>query len=169
MTLASLSLGFPHGCREKAPPFWRNGLEYVLINLVPIAAATAAAFAFGAGWYRLFSAPFMDASGLTKERIKSVKRPWLIFLVAVLAEFWIAAVMAGALILAPPEAGEWTMTFGTALILWSSFVMPTMIVNHRYQMLPWKLTLIDGGHWLGVFLLQVAVLQALGLEAPPGA
>ncbi|MCQ8185907.1 DUF1761 domain-containing protein [Parvularcula maris] len=144
-------------------------MEYIILNLLPIAAATAASFAFGAGWYMLLSKPWMGAAGLTEDRIKGAKRPWLPFLIAFLAEFWIAAVMAGALILAPPEAGAWTMAFGTALILWSSFVMPTMIVNHRYQMLPWRLTFIDGGHWLGVFLLQVAVLQGLGLKAPPGA
>jgi hypothetical protein len=143
-------------------------LEYIAINIVPILAATIIAFVFGAAWYRLLSGPWMKAAGLTKEKIAASGRPGAAYIVAFLAEFWIAAVLAGALILAPPEAAPWTMAIGTALILWSSFVMPTMIVSHRYQKQPWRLTLLDGGHWLGVFLLQAAVLQGLGLEAPPG-
>jgi hypothetical protein len=143
-------------------------LDYIWLNILPIGAATFGSFVFGVGWYMMFTVPWMKAAGLTGEKSQRAKRPWLPFLIAVIAEFWIAAVMAGALILAPPEAGAWTMAFGTALILWSSFVMPTMIVNHRYRMLPWRLTFIDGGHWLGVFLLQVVVMQGFGLT-PPGA
>ena len=37
-------------------------------------------------------------------------------------------------------------------------VMTTQIVNHRFQGLSWNLTLIDGGHWLGVLLVQGIVI-----------
>jgi len=33
-----------------------------------------------------------------------------------------------------------------------------MAVNHRFQGKGWDLTLIDGGYWLVVFLLQGAIL-----------
>lgn len=143
---------------------------YVVLNFWQILAATVACFAFGAAYYTALGKPWMNAAGLTEEKIRGEggKPSPLPYVIAFLAELWVAAIVAGALILAPEEAGEWTMAIGTALILWIGFVMPTMLVNHRYERRPWSLTLIDGGHWLGVFLIQVIVLQLLGLTPPPG-
>jgi hypothetical protein len=39
----------------------------------------------------------------------------------------------------------------------------TMAVNHRYQAYGWDLTLIDGGHWLGVALIMGAVIGWWGV------
>jgi hypothetical protein len=36
--------------------------------------------------------------------------------------------------------------------------MTSLIVNHAFQGAKRMLTLIDGGHWLGVLLIQSAVL-----------
>lgn len=138
---------------------------YIIQNILPILAATIAAFAFGAGYYMTLGKPWMAAAGLTEEKVKSSPSS-MPFIIAFIAEFWMAAILAGALILAPAEAGKWTMAIGTALIIWIGFVIPTMTVNHRYQMLPWRLTLIDGGHWLGVMMVQVIVLSLIGLTPP---
>lgn len=139
---------------------------YIWLNIVPILLATAAAFAFGAGYYTLLGKPWMAAASLDAKSIKPT--PWP-FIIAFVAEFWIASIQAGALIVAPAFDSPWTMAIGTAIILWLSFVMPTMLVNHQYEGRPLSLTLINGGHWLGVFLIQVIVLQAMGLVPPPGA
>ena len=142
---------------------------YIVINFLPILAATAAAFAFGALYYGLLGRPWMAAAEITEDDVKGPSgkpSPWP-FVIAFLAELWIASIMAGALILAPPEAGAWTMAFGTAFILWVGFVLPVMLVNHRYERRPLLLTAINSGHWLGVFLVQVSVLQAMGLQPPP--
>ena len=87
-------------------------------------------------------------------------------LVVFVAEFWMAAILAGALILAPVEAGGWTIAFGTAFIIWIGFVLPAIVVNHRYRPLPWRATMIDAGHWLGAMLLLALVLRLIGVEAP---
>jgi hypothetical protein len=42
--------------------------------------------------------------------------------------------------------------------LWLGFVITTMAVNHAFQGERPSLTLIDGGHWLGVLLIQGAIL-----------
>ncbi|MEO1656421.1 MAG: DUF1761 domain-containing protein [Pseudomonadota bacterium] len=137
---------------------------YIVINVLPILAATAAAFVFGAVYYGVLGQPWMAAAGLTDQDVKNPS-PWP-FVIAFIAEFWVASIMAGALILAPPEAGAWTMAFGTAFILWIGFVLPVMLVNHRYEGRSLALTAINSGHWLGVFLVQVSVLQAIGLQPP---
>ena len=141
---------------------------YIVQNFWPILAATVVGYAFGAAYYMALAKPWMAAASLSEDDIKSTKNgpAWLPYALAFVAEFWIAAIMAGALILTPEEAGEWSMALGTAFILWIGFVFPTIMVNHRYGMRPWSLTFIDTGHWLGVFVLQVIVLQLLGLSAP---
>ena len=44
-------------------------------------------------------------------------------------EAWFAAILAGALIVAPAKADVWTMTIGTALIIWGGFVAPITLVT----------------------------------------
>ncbi|NNU17659.1 DUF1761 domain-containing protein [Parvularcula sp. ZS-1/3] len=146
-------------------------MVYILLNFGAILAATVAGYAFGAGYYMALAKPWMAATGINERDIKerSGLAAALPYLVAFIAEFWIAAIIVGALILAPEEAGEWTMALGTAFILWIGFVFPTMAVNDRYSLRPWSQTLINGGHWLGVFVIQVVVMQLMGLTPPPSA
>jgi hypothetical protein len=51
----------------------------------------------------------------------------------------------------------------TGLFLWVGFVITTMAVNHAFQGAKPMLTLIDGGHWLGVLLLQGLMLGWIGV------
>ena len=141
-------------------------MTYILLNFVPILVATAAGFAFGALWYLALAGPWRRAVGLTASQAREAPR-W-IYAVAFLCEFWIASILAGAIILAPPEAGAWTMAIGSAVVIWIGFVLPTMAVNNLYGLRPRALLLIDAAHWLGVFVVQVAVMQAWGLVAPTG-
>lgn len=144
-------------------------MTYILDNLWPILVATMASFAFGALYYGLLAKPWMAAAGLTVERIKAAgSATYASYAISFAAEFWIACILAGAIILAPPEAGPWTMAIGSAVVIWIGFVLPTILVNNRYGMRPFRLTVIDAGHWLGVFLVQVIVMQAWGLVAPAG-
>jgi hypothetical protein len=46
----------------------------------------------------------------------------------------------------------------SGFFLWLGFVITTMAVNHAFQGERRRLTLIDGGHWLGVLLIQGAIL-----------
>ena len=142
-------------------------MSYIGLNFWAILAGTVAGFAFGALWYGLLARPWMRAVGITREQVTQAGRAttWS-YLISFAAEFWIACILAGALILAPPEAGPWTMALGSAVIIWVGFVAPTILVNQRYAMRPFAQTVIDAGHWLGVFLVQVIVMQAWGLAAP---
>ena len=50
----------------------------------------------------------------------------------------------------------------TAVFVWLGFVATTQTVNHGYQGHRWALTVIDAAHWLGVLLLQGAIIGAFG-------
>ena len=52
----------------------------------------------------------------------------------------------------------------SALFLWFGFVMTTMVVNYAFHGARQSLTLIDGGHWLGVLVIQGAILGWWGVR-----
>ncbi len=134
---------------------------YIVINVLAIAAATVAGLAFGLVYHR----------GLTRISRSPAAAPSgkVLPLVALagIAEFWFASILAGALILAPPEAGRWTMALGTAVVVWIGFVAPVLLVTHRYRGLSSRTAFSDSGHWLGVMIIQAFVLQWIGLQPPP--
>ena len=88
--------------------------------------------------------------------------------VVFLAELWLCAILAGALILAPPKGGIWTMTLGSAFVIWIGFVLPTIVAGYRSRGLGWRVIGSDCGQALGVMLVQAAVLRLIGLVAPAG-
>ena len=136
-------------------------MGYILTNAGPILAAALAALAFGAAWYGLLGRLRASAARLTDEE----RRPSpLLYPFVFLCEAWVAAILAGALILAPVEAGRWTVALGSAFIIWVGFVLPVIAATYRHRQLPWRLIAIDAGHWLGVMLLMAAVLRAIGVE-----
>lgn len=126
---------------------------YIWLNVVPIALATLVGLAIGLVWLR--------ASDI-------LLPGWKMLAVAALSEFWLAAILAGALILAPAEASEWTMALGSAFVIWVGFVLPAIVVTlgvHRFSTSSVGSAAI---HWLIVMMTQAAILQWWGLAAPPG-
>lgn len=134
---------------------------YIVTNALAILAATLAGLIFGMGYYLI-----ADRAEAMQSAVGSAKLLALVAL-AFIAESWFAAILAGALILAPPEADSWTMAMGSALIIWIGFIVPVVFVTHRYRALSIRAALIDCGHWLGVIIIQALVLQSTGLQTPP--
>lgn len=126
---------------------------YIWLNIVPILAATIAALAIGFGWARL--------SGL---RIGSG-----VAIAAFIAQFWLTAILAGAVILAPDQASPWTMALGSAFIIWVGFVLPALVVTLGVLGTGGRTIASASGYWLVTMLVQAALLQAMGLVAPPAA
>jgi hypothetical protein len=132
------------------------------VNYIAVVIAALASFGFGALYYMSLAKPWLAAIGKTQADLtaNSSKTP---FIVSAVAELIMAWVLAGALGHLGP--GQVTMRNGliTAFILWAGFVMTTMAVNHGYQGSKRSLTLIDGGHWLGVLLIQGLVIGLFGV------
>ncbi len=51
----------------------------------------------------------------------------------------------------------------TGAFLWIGFVVTATAVNYAWQRAKPMLTIIDGGHWLGVLLIEGAILGAMGV------
>jgi len=120
---------------------------YIVDNAAPIALATVAALLVGALFY---------------PSLRSVAAWARLFV----AEFWFAAILAGALILAPPKAGPWVMALGTAVVIWIGFVVPALIVTLSARGVRAGGIVRDLGHWLTVMLVEAAVLHGVGLTGP---
>jgi hypothetical protein len=136
------------------------------LNVWALPLAAAASFAFGGLWYGLLSKPWLEAANLTEEQIKGSGGPRpMPFVVAYLAELFMAWMLAGVMlhmakagIPATPRNGLITGAF-----LWAGFVMTTLVVNYQFQMRKPALTFVDGGHWLGVLLVQGAIIGLWGI------
>ncbi|MFM9978126.1 MAG: hypothetical protein ACKVOP_08805 [Sphingomonadaceae bacterium] len=122
---------------------------YIVLNAWPIAVAALSAVGLGALWYRC-----------------PVSTPTLLTIIA--AHLWLGAILAGALILAPPKGDVWTMTIGSAFIIWIGFVLPALAASYRLRGLAWRAIAIDAGYWLAAMLLQATLMRMIGLTPPPG-
>ncbi|MBG6201320.1 hypothetical protein IWQ48_002458 [Labrenzia sp. EL_13] len=127
------------------------------VNLIAVAAAAIASFIFGSVWYGVLGKAWMKAASLTKEQTKP--DPVTLGLTFV-CQIVMAFVFAGIVY----HTGETTIRAGiiSALMIWIGIIMTTQIINHRFQGKPWSLTFIDGGHWLGVILVQGIVIGWFG-------
>ena len=125
---------------------------YILLNAPAILAATFAGLVIGALYVRLAGLPQRGAG--------------LLVTVAI-AQGWFAAILAGALILAPAKAGDWTMAIGSAVVIWIGFVVPVSVVTLRARRYAWSAAVLDSLYWLLIMLVQALVLKSIGLVPPP--
>ncbi len=130
---------------------------YIVQNALPILAATLAGLAFAALYYGL-----LGRTGEPGLRHYSAG----LIITDIVAKFWFAAILAGALILAPPKAAAWMMAIGTAVVIWIGFVVPALVMTLRHRGEGAKTVALDCGHWLGVMVVQAVVLHAIGLVGP---
>jgi hypothetical protein len=126
---------------------------YIILNVVAILVATGTALSFGFVFYRLVNRQWALSSGT--------------MITAFVAEFWLASILAGALILAPPEGSIWTMTLGSPVVIWIGFVAPVLFLSYRVRGMRFGTALIDALHWLGAMLIMAIVMHLIGLVAPP--
>lgn len=139
-------------------------MHFAGLSLFAIVLAAVVSFMFGWLWYGiLFPKQWMAAAGKTEADLKAqggpTPTPFVISFVALLVMAWVLAGVIGHL-----GAGAITLSSGmtSGALVWLGFVATTLAVNHTFQGAKPVLTLLDGGHWLGVLLLQGAVIGWLG-------
>ncbi len=128
---------------------------YIVENSLQILAASLVAFVVGLA-YRAF----VGRADL------AAQRPSLDMVLAFAAEFWLAAILAGALILAPAKANVWVMALGSAVVIWVGFVVPALVVSLRHHRVRGRAVAAECGYWLVVMVVQAIVLERIGVSAP---
>lgn len=135
-------------------------MDFAGINYLSVLLAAIAAFMFGAGYYGILSKAWMKAGRIDAVQAKPGASILGTTFVAELVMAWVLAGVIGHL-----GTGQVTLENGivSGFFVWLGFMVTVMAVNHRYQAYGWDLTLIDGGHWLGVALIMGAVIGWLGV------
>jgi hypothetical protein len=137
-------------------------MAFAGINPLAILIAAAAGFAFGAVYYIGLSKQWLAAVGMTKEGVAAKRSP-APFIVSMMALLIMAWVLAGGIGHLGP--GQVTLKNGviSALFMWLGFVITTLAVNYSFGQRKPMLTVIDGIHWLGVLVIQGAIIGAMGV------
>jgi hypothetical protein len=136
------------------------------LNYFAVMAAAIVSFVFGGIWYSAFSKQWMEAVGMQPDRVPKDRGGLGLYLLAFVAQLVMAWMLAGVLL----HLGQGGLPVGlkngliSAAFIWVGFVITTMVVNYAFHGARHALTLIDGGHWLGVLLLQGAVLGWWGVR-----
>ena len=127
------------------------------VNYLAVLVAGLAGYGFGAIFYTSLSSAWLDAIGKKKEELSPSKVPFVVAAVANLVMAWMLAGLMSHL-------GAPTIRSGviSAGFCWLGFVVTTMAVNNAFGGRRPKLTVIDGIHWLGVLVIQGAIIGAFG-------
>jgi hypothetical protein len=138
-------------------------MQFPGLNVYAIVLAAVVGFMFGWLWYGvLFSKQWQAAVGKTEAELKAEGPNAMPFVIAFVAQLIMAWVLAGVIGHIEPAHVSLKGSLITAALVWLGFVATTLAVNHTFQGADRTLTLIDGGHWLGVLLLQGAVIGLFG-------
>jgi hypothetical protein len=139
-------------------------VSFVGINYLAVVVAGVAGWLVGAAWYSVLARPWMIALGKTRTELLSPSgKPSIVpFVISLLASAVMAFVLAW--ILGRLGSGEVSILTGAAVgfFAWLGFVVTTLTVTYSFSRQRIMLTLIDGGHWLAVLVLQGAVIGLFG-------
>jgi Protein of unknown function (DUF1761) len=133
-------------------------MTFAGLNFLAILIAAVAAFAWGAAYYMTLSRQWLAAVGRTEPNKSPT--PFIISFVALVVMSW---VMAGTLGHLGP--GQVTLKNGivSGLFMWVGFIATTVFVNNAYPGRKYSLSVIDSIHWLGVVVIEGAVIGGMGV------
>jgi hypothetical protein len=133
-------------------------MAFAGMNYLAVLIAAVAAFAWGAAYYMTLSKQWLAAVGQAAPNRSPA--PFILSFVALIV---MAFVLSGSIAHLGP--GLVTLKNGiiSGAILWAGFVATTVFVNNAYPGRKYMLSLIDSIHWLGVLVIQGAVIGAMGV------
>ena len=136
-------------------------MTFAGLNYLAILLAALAAFGWGAIYYMTLSKQWLAAVDLSKEQMQSRSAaPFVISFIALIVMSWVLAGTVGHL-----GPGQVTIKNGiiSGLFLWLGFIATTVFVNNAYPGRKYSLSVIDSIHWLGVVVIEGAVIGAMGV------
>ena len=140
-------------------------MTFAGVNYLAILIAAVAAWIAGAAWYMTLGKLWQAAAGMTPEQMEACrKRPyaWLPFVLVFIGHVIMAWTLAGILW----HFGMINIKDGviTGALCWLGFVITTIVTNNAFAMRSYRLSAIDGGHYLLVLVLMGAIIGAMGVK-----
>jgi hypothetical protein len=135
-------------------------MTFAGISYIAVVIAAVVAFLFGWVWYGTLGKHWMAACGKSEaDRPKSMPiGPMITTFIGLLVMAWVLAGLLGHL----GHVSLWNGVVSGAFC-WLGFVVTTLAASYAFQGRSRVLTVIDGGHWLGVLVLEGAVIGAIGV------
>jgi hypothetical protein len=134
------------------------------INIIGILVAGVAGFLVGSVWYTVLGKQWVAAQGWSPTDMLGPdgkrKMPVGPMVTAFVGQFVVALMLAGLM----GHIGAHTVAAGAVAgtLVWVGFVITPMIINHAFAHRKPMLTVIDGGHWLAVLVVEGIVLGYFG-------
>jgi hypothetical protein len=128
------------------------------INFLAVLVAAVAGWLVGAVWYGVLGRQWMAALGRAEDTRRSI--PVTPMIIAFIALIVMATMLAGLIGHLGPVNAERGVVSG--VLVWFGFVITTIAVGNAFQQRKPMLTIIDGGHWLAVLVVQGAIIGAFG-------
>lgn len=137
-------------------------MPFTGVNYLAVVAAAAAAFFFGFAYYMTLGKQWMAATGRSEEELKAggMAKPMI---VSIVSHLIMSFMLAGLLSHFGPDQLNVKSGAITGVALWFGFVATSVAVNYAWQRAKPMLSVIDNGHWLGVLLIQGAILGLIGV------
>ncbi len=125
--------------------------------------AAVAAWVFGSIWYMTLGPAWMAALGWSAEEIAARRQNQKAPIGPMALSFACEVVMAVVFsyLLAGLGVTDWYIGAFTGLLVGAGFMATSTAVNNAFRGPRSMLRLIDGAHWVGVAVIQGAVLVAL--------
>jgi hypothetical protein len=140
-------------------------MTFAGVNYLAVLIAAVAGWLAGAAWYMSLGKYWQAALGVTPERIEECKKQpyaWVPFVLVFVTNLVMAWTFAGIL----GHFGTVTLKDGviTGALCWFGFVLTAMLANNAFAMRSYRLTAIDGGHYLVVLMIMGAIIGAMGVK-----
>jgi hypothetical protein len=140
-------------------------MTFAGVNYLAVLIAAVAGWLAGAAWYMSLGKYWQAALGMTTEQMEECKkRPyaWVPFVLVFVTNLVMAWTLAGIL----GHFGAVTLKDGviTGALCWFGFVLTAMLANNAFAMRSYRLTAIDGGHYLVVLMIMGAIIGAMGVK-----
>ncbi|HZP99942.1 MAG TPA: DUF1761 domain-containing protein [Reyranella sp.] len=133
-------------------------MAFAGMNYLAIVVAAIAGFAWGAAYYMALSRQWLAAVGRVEPNKSAT--PFIISFIALLV---MGFVLAGSIGHLGPDNVTVKNGIISGAIVWAGFVATTVFVNNAYPGRKFSLSVIDSIHWLGVLVIQGAVIGAFGV------
>jgi hypothetical protein len=136
------------------------------LNYFAVIIAAVASFVFGGIWYNALSKQWMRAVGMPPDKMPRDRGGLGLYVLTFAAQLVMAWMLAGVLLHLERGGLPFTLRNGliSAAFIWLGFVITTMVVNYAFHGAKQALTLIDGGHWLCVLLIQGGIIGWWGVR-----
>jgi hypothetical protein len=140
-------------------------MTFAGVNYWAVLVAAVVAFIAGAAWYMSLSKQWQAAVGMTPEKMQQNKNnpyAWVPFVLVFVGHLVMAWTLAGIL----GHFGNVNVKDGviTGALCWFGFICTSILANNAFAGRSYRLTAIDGGHYLLVLVIMGAIIGAFGVK-----